>query len=402
MPSCQGAGVATGRGRVGRRRRISRAGRRRCRRSSGVGRWRGRAALHGVGRRRRGVSLARSIRRCALECALDSRGAVARSVGERQRAASVVHERGRGRAVREPSRRVLSASPPLDAADARPVALDDAARRAARLRLDGRAARARQSDRAHARRPSSRVHEPAAPSRDRRDRAVAVAVARAVGLRGVCEARRRSRQQPGGRSVSDLRAGVPALDRVLRSLGIRSTVRDSSSPNSTSCPGANRSSACAFSTPGSRRAATNRSTAAAPCTTCSRTLSTRYTRSASCSAKSSSAPDNALCSRVHADAEPARDVVRGRAGAVVHAELPRRWTHAARRLGPRLLPGGRAIGRDSQGAGAAAGSMRSQLALAWEQVASSLFVLHIRHATWGALSDANTQPFARAWGRRDG
>ncbi len=47
------------------------------------------------------------------------------------------------------------------------------------------------------------------------------------------------------------------------------------------------------------------------------------------------------------------------------------------------------------------GSMRSQLALAWEQVASSLFVLHIRHATWGSLSDANTQPFSRAWGRRD-
>jgi transglutaminase-like putative cysteine protease/predicted glutamine amidotransferase len=46
-------------------------------------------------------------------------------------------------------------------------------------------------------------------------------------------------------------------------------------------------------------------------------------------------------------------------------------------------------------------SIRSQLALAWEQVASSMFVLHIRHATWGALSDANTQPFARTWGRRD-
>ncbi|MGE0547755.1 MAG: class II glutamine amidotransferase [Kofleriaceae bacterium] len=46
-------------------------------------------------------------------------------------------------------------------------------------------------------------------------------------------------------------------------------------------------------------------------------------------------------------------------------------------------------------------SIRSQLALAWEQVASSLFVLHIRHATWGALSDANTQPFSRTWGRRD-
>jgi len=46
-------------------------------------------------------------------------------------------------------------------------------------------------------------------------------------------------------------------------------------------------------------------------------------------------------------------------------------------------------------------SMRSQLALAWEQVESSLFILHIRAATWGALSDANTQPFSRSWGRRD-
>jgi len=47
------------------------------------------------------------------------------------------------------------------------------------------------------------------------------------------------------------------------------------------------------------------------------------------------------------------------------------------------------------------GSIRSQLALAWEQVASSLFVLHIRHAMWGPRSDANTQPFSRTWGRRD-
>ncbi len=46
-------------------------------------------------------------------------------------------------------------------------------------------------------------------------------------------------------------------------------------------------------------------------------------------------------------------------------------------------------------------SMRSQLALSWEQVESNVFVLHIRHATWGALSDANTQPFCRTWGRRD-
>lgn len=49
----------------------------------------------------------------------------------------------------------------------------------------------------------------------------------------------------------------------------------------------------------------------------------------------------------------------------------------------------------------AVASIRSQLASAWEQVASSLFVLHIRAATWGALSDANTQPFSRTWGRRD-
>ena len=46
-------------------------------------------------------------------------------------------------------------------------------------------------------------------------------------------------------------------------------------------------------------------------------------------------------------------------------------------------------------------SIRSQLALAWEQVESNMFLLHIRHATWGALSDANTQPFSRTWGRRD-
>src|SRR5690606_14564498 len=46
-------------------------------------------------------------------------------------------------------------------------------------------------------------------------------------------------------------------------------------------------------------------------------------------------------------------------------------------------------------------SMRSQLALAGEQVASSLFVLHIRHATWGAVSDATTRPSWRTWGRRD-
>ncbi len=47
------------------------------------------------------------------------------------------------------------------------------------------------------------------------------------------------------------------------------------------------------------------------------------------------------------------------------------------------------------------GSIRSQLARAWEHLESSLFVLHIRSARWGAITDANTQPFVRSWGRRD-
>ncbi|MGC4000450.1 MAG: class II glutamine amidotransferase [Anaeromyxobacter sp.] len=46
-------------------------------------------------------------------------------------------------------------------------------------------------------------------------------------------------------------------------------------------------------------------------------------------------------------------------------------------------------------------SIRSQLVEAWEHLESSLFVLHVRRATWGAVTDANTQPFQRAWGRRD-
>ncbi len=36
-----------------------------------------------------------------------------------------------------------------------------------------------------------------------------------------------------------------------------------------------------------------------------------------------------------------------------------------------------------------------------ERFASSIFLLHLRTATWGALSDANTQPFTRAWGGRE-
>ncbi|MEZ4368377.1 MAG: class II glutamine amidotransferase [Kofleriaceae bacterium] len=79
------------------------------------------------------------------------------------------------------------------------------------------------------------------------------------------------------------------------------------------------------------------------------------------------------------------------------ATLPRARAPAARRLGPGLLPSG---GGDAEPA-PPQGSIRGQLADAWEHLESSLFLLHIRHATWGAISDANTQPFARAWGRRD-
>lgn len=47
------------------------------------------------------------------------------------------------------------------------------------------------------------------------------------------------------------------------------------------------------------------------------------------------------------------------------------------------------------------GSIRSELVKAWEHLASSVLVLHIRHATWGTISDANTQPYIRSWGGRD-
>src|SRR5204863_2466497 len=47
------------------------------------------------------------------------------------------------------------------------------------------------------------------------------------------------------------------------------------------------------------------------------------------------------------------------------------------------------------------GSIRSELVKAWQHLESSLFVLHIRRARWGQLSDANTQPFVRSHGGRD-
>src|SRR5271155_5590574 len=49
----------------------------------------------------------------------------------------------------------------------------------------------------------------------------------------------------------------------------------------------------------------------------------------------------------------------------------------------------------------ASGSIRSELVKAWDHLASSIFVVHIRSATWGQNSDANTQPFARSHGGRE-
>lgn len=47
------------------------------------------------------------------------------------------------------------------------------------------------------------------------------------------------------------------------------------------------------------------------------------------------------------------------------------------------------------------GSERAAQVQAWEHVSSSVFLLQFRAARWGSISDANTQPFARSWGRRD-
>jgi len=47
------------------------------------------------------------------------------------------------------------------------------------------------------------------------------------------------------------------------------------------------------------------------------------------------------------------------------------------------------------------GSIRSALVSALERLESSVFIVHIRTAIWGAITEANTQPFLRSWGRRD-
>lgn len=64
-------------------------------------------------------------------------------------------------------------------------------------------------------------------------------------------------------------------------------------------------------------------------------------------------------------------------------------------------PGGEPAALVLKEAGPAHGSIRSALVSAWERLESSIFVVHVRTASWGAITEANTQPFQRAWGRRD-
>jgi len=46
-------------------------------------------------------------------------------------------------------------------------------------------------------------------------------------------------------------------------------------------------------------------------------------------------------------------------------------------------------------------SSQAELVRRSEHGESSIFVLHVRTALWGSLSEANTQPFSRAWGGRE-
>jgi transglutaminase-like putative cysteine protease/predicted glutamine amidotransferase len=64
-------------------------------------------------------------------------------------------------------------------------------------------------------------------------------------------------------------------------------------------------------------------------------------------------------------------------------------------------PGGEAAAAVLKEPAPPPGSIRSELIKAWEHLESSIFLLHIRTATWGGLSAANTQPFHLPYARRD-
>ena len=63
-------------------------------------------------------------------------------------------------------------------------------------------------------------------------------------------------------------------------------------------------------------------------------------------------------------------------------------------------PGGEPAATLLKEASPHAGSIRGELVRTWDPLESSIFLLHLRSATWGPLTEANTQPFSRsAWGR---
>jgi transglutaminase-like putative cysteine protease/predicted glutamine amidotransferase len=82
-----------------------------------------------------------------------------------------------------------------------------------------------------------------------------------------------------------------------------------------------------------------------------------------------------------------------------------RCLHAGRKLpdgwGIGYYPGGEPSASVLKEPAPGSGSIRSELVKAWDHLASSIFVVHIRTATWGQNSDANTQPFSRPHGGRD-
>jgi predicted glutamine amidotransferase len=76
------------------------------------------------------------------------------------------------------------------------------------------------------------------------------------------------------------------------------------------------------------------------------------------------------------------------------AKLPDGW-------GIGYYPGGEPSASVLKEPAPASGSIRSELVKAWDHLASGIFVVHIRSATWGQNSDANTQPFVRVHGGRE-
>jgi transglutaminase-like putative cysteine protease/predicted glutamine amidotransferase len=77
-----------------------------------------------------------------------------------------------------------------------------------------------------------------------------------------------------------------------------------------------------------------------------------------------------------------------------HKKLPDGW-------GIGFYPGGEPSASVLKEAAPPPGSIRSEIVKAWEHLEASLFLLHIRSATWGSISDANTQPFCRSFAGRD-